>query len=45
MNKPEVANNSFKLNEICAKQNEINDKLATAYDDWEVYSEELNKFN
>lgn len=45
MNKPEVANNSFKLNEICAKQNEINEKLATAYDDWEVYSEELNKFN
>lgn len=45
MNKPEVANNSFKLNEICSKQNEINEKLATAYDDWEVYSEELNKFN
>ena len=45
MNKPEVANNSFKLNEICAKQSEINEKLATAYDDWEVYSEELSKFN
>ena len=45
MNKPEVANNSFKLNEICAKQNEINEKLAAAYDEWEIQSEELNKYN
>ncbi|MBP5276432.1 MAG: ABC-F family ATP-binding cassette domain-containing protein, partial [Lachnospiraceae bacterium] len=45
MNKPEVANNSFKLNEICSKQNEINEKLAAAYDEWEIQSEELNKYN
>lgn len=45
MNKPEVANNSFKLNEICTKQNEINEKLTDAYDTWEKLSEELNKFD
>jgi ATP-binding cassette subfamily F protein 3 len=45
MNKPEVANNSFKLNEICSKKNEINKKLAAAYDEWEIQSEELNKYN
>lgn len=45
MNRPEVANNSFKLNEICTKQNEINEKLTDAYDTWEKLSEELNKFD
>lgn len=45
MNRPEVANNSFKLNEICTKQNEINEKLTAAYDTWEKLSEELNKFD
>ncbi|MBO7375205.1 MAG: ABC-F family ATP-binding cassette domain-containing protein [Lachnospiraceae bacterium] len=44
MNKPEVANNSFKLNEICTKQTEINDKLTVAYENWEKLSEELSQY-
>ncbi|MBP5564719.1 MAG: ABC-F family ATP-binding cassette domain-containing protein [Lachnospiraceae bacterium] len=44
MNKPEVANNSFKLNEICTKQTEINNKLTVAYENWEKLSEELSQY-
>lgn len=35
MAKPSVSSNSAKLNEICAKQAEVNDKLTKLYDEWE----------
>lgn len=35
MAKPSVSSNSAKLNEICAKQAEVNDKLTKLYEEWE----------
>ncbi len=35
MAKPGVSSNSAKLNELCAKQAEINDKLTALYEEWE----------
>ncbi len=36
MIKPETATNSAKLNKLCSEQTEINDKLASLYEDWET---------
>ena len=35
MSKPETATNSAKLNKLCSEQSEINDKLASLYEEWE----------
>ncbi len=35
MIKPEISSNSAKLNELCSKQTEINDKLSALYEEWE----------
>ena len=36
MSKPETATNSAKLNKLCSEQSEINDKLASLYEEWET---------
>ncbi len=41
MLKPEVSSNSAKLNELCKKQAEINDKLSALYDEWEELNSSL----
>ncbi len=35
MSKPETAVNSAKLNKLCSEQSQINDELASLYEEWE----------
>ena len=44
MARPDVSSNSAKLNKLCKEQNEINDKLALLYEEWEQVGEELSKY-
>lgn len=39
MSNPNVSSNSAKLNEICSKQAEINEKLNSLYEEWELLNE------
>lgn len=39
MSNPNVSSNSAKLNEICSKQAEINEKLNSLYEEWETLNE------
>ena len=36
MSRPETATNSAKLNKLCSEQSEINEKLSSLYEEWEI---------
>lgn len=43
MSKPEIASNSVKLQEICSDANEVQLRLDSLYEEWELTSAELEK--